>query len=523
METFLNRLTLRVHTANRLTMLSAVISLLLLLIAGFGAWRIRNLQAHSEKLLSNNVASVRAAVELELHIQELRHQLDRYLWLHDAGRLDPESVADLREMQSERQEIAHWLQRAESSADTPEEQNGIDELRAALGQFFKQFDALTEEGQADASRASLAAAAQDTLEEKVLLLAENLLKIDEKLLERSRLDAQIQSSRLASTLLLLGGSGALAALLAGYALARTISRSLLELRLPIQAVAGKLSEVGDNLVISTTLDLNDLRPAIERLLKEVTTIVELLHEQQREIVHADQLASVGQLAAGIAHEIRNPLMAMKMLVQAARRQDTSLDPRDMQILDDEIRRLEVLLAEFLDFARPKPLQKTMVDLGALMDSTVTFLQRQADARRVQLECEYPTEPVLLLVDSPRIRQVLVNLVLNGIEATEAGGTVELKLEVDESVQNQMCRIVVTDNGQGIAEDQRPKIFDPFYSTKATGLGLGLAISQRIIRSHGGELSHSHTENGGATFTIELPGPDSNSSLELAPPSGRLQS
>jgi two-component system sensor histidine kinase HydH len=312
-------------------------------------------------------------------------------------------------------------------------------------------------------------------------------------------------------------------MLAGYSLARTISQSLLRLHIPIQDVAGKLSEVAGDVVVSTSLDFDDLGPALQRVSTEVSSVVEQLHAKQREMVRADQLARIGQLAAGLAHEIRNPLMAMKMLVQAAQVPDsTGLDARDLQILDDEIRRLEVLLTEFLDFARPGPLEVKLVDVRTIVESTINFVQRQADARQVLLQCSLPAEPLMLKIDAARIRQVLLNLLLNAIQATPSGGGVRVAVELKSHDDQSYCRLAVSDDGPGIGPRQATRIFEPFYSTKETGLGLGLVVSQRICRSHGGDLALERGDYSGAIFVVALPLPGDDDAPTAATPSGNEQ-
>ncbi|MEZ6073526.1 MAG: histidine kinase dimerization/phospho-acceptor domain-containing protein [Pirellulales bacterium] len=247
-----------------------------------------------------------------------------------------------------------------------------------------------------------------------------------------------QSHRLIIVLICLGVSGSIVAMIAGYGLARMISRSLFQLHIPMQDLAGKLSEVAGDVVVSGELDLNDLGPVFQKVADEVTSVVEQLHARHQEIQHADQLAAMGQLAAGIAHEIRNPLMSMKMLVQSARGQEKSgLNEVDLKILDDEIRRLETLLNEFLDFARPRPLEKSIVDLGDLTESVLAFLQPQADARNVSIEFSNGPGPLPLLIDAPRIRQVLLNLLLNGIQVTPPGGVVRVALEAPGRILREM--------------------------------------------------------------------------------------
>ena len=510
----------RIHTASRLTVLVLVVSLLLLAITIYSAWHVKRLQNRSEEILSRNVASIQAAVELELHIQELRHQLDLYLWRHNLADLEKDKFTELASFKDERASIDGWLKLAEQGAHTPKEVDLIHQVNDGLSTFYDHMGRISGVKNEDGQKVILAEQAESILDTKVLPPAREFLSLDEKLLEASRDRAAIQSSRLAQSLLFLGVFGSIAAMTVGYGLARTISRSLVELHIPMQDVAGKLSEVTGDVVVSTSLDFDDLGPALKRVSSEVASVVEQLHARHRDIARADQLASVGQLAAGIAHEIRNPLMAMKMLVQAAQQPGSAgLDARDLQILDDEIRRLELLLTEFLDFTRPSPLKQSLVDLRGVVESTVNFAHRQADIRQVALHCEMPSEPVMIRIDATRVRQVLLNLLLNGIHAAPVGGNVWISLEFSAGNQGPVCRLKVRDDGTGIGPRQATRIFEPFYSTKETGLGLGLAVSRRIIRSHGGELGLERGDYTGAILVVELPlpGPEQEQPGDQSPP------
>jgi len=508
----------RSRTADRVTTLIVIVSLLLLAVAIYGAWRVKRLQDRSEEILLQNVDSIRTAVELELHIQELRHQLDLYLWHHNLDEIELPKFTDLKAFKSERADIDVWLHRAEDAAHTRKEANLILRIHDGLGKFYAQLERLAAAQATEGLKVTLAEEAEAILEKEVLPPAREYLSADEALLELNRQKAALQSDRLAKLLLFLGVFGSVAALVAGYVIARAIHQSLVRLHIPIQDVAGKLSEVAGagDVVVSTKLDLDDLGPALQQVSQEVAVVVEQLHARHREIVRADQLAGVGQLAAGLAHEIRNPLMAMKMLVQTARSQDSgSLDRRDLQIMDEEIRRLEELLTEFLEFARPTPLKQTITDLRNVVESTVDFVQRQADARQVALHCEMPAEPLMLRIDAPRIRQVVLNLLLNGIQAAPCGGNVWVSIEMASIKGRPMCRLKVADDGPGIGPRQATRIFEPFYSTKETGLGLGLAVSRRICRSHGGELMLERGDYAGAILVMELPLPNGDEPASIA--------
>lgn len=522
MKSFLRKLGQQAHTANRLTVLMVVTSVLLLSIAGFGAWHVRRMHAQSEELLSMNIFSMQAAVELDLQIEVVRHWLDLYLWQSGLAEPVPSNAESLQTVAARRQNIDHWLQQSEEITSTPETQVLLTQIKQGLATFDSCISELKQLDRTIPERRTLAQKAESILEAEVLTPARKYLSIDESSLEASRNEAELQTRRLVRTLLGIGGFSALAAMISGYGLARTISRSLIQLRIPMLDVAGKLSEVAGDVVVSTKLDLSDLGPALEQVSAEVKSVVEQLQVRHQEMLHAEQLATAGQLAAGIAHEIRNPLMAMKMLVQAARRPDAAhLDLRDLKILDEEIRRLEVLLDEFLDFARPRPLKKVLVDIRTVAESTLTFLQHQADARDVILDCDVPSEPVLVNIDPPRIRQVLMNLLLNGIQVTPPGGSVRLTVDQVQNLGGLACRLQVSDDGPGLPRVTEERLFEPFYSTKETGLGLGLPVSQRIVKLHGGEIQLGGERSGGAVFVVLLPIPLAEQAELLESPEDQL--
>jgi|GEM_PF-2178801 len=522
MKSFLLQLGKEIHTANRLTVLMVTTSLLLLAIAAFGAWHVQKTHAQSEELLSMNVISIQAAVELELHIQELRHWLDRYLWVTGLDALDQEDTPTLHSFQTRRANIDHWIHEAESSISTDEVRKLLIRIKEGLATFYSQIDQIGQYELQNPLKSEMAQEAEQVLEGEVLAPAREYLRIDESLLEASRREASLQSRRLVWTLLGVGGFSAFAAMISGYGLARRISRSLIQVRIPMLDVAGKLSEVAGDVVVSTKLDLSDLGPALEKLSTEVKSVVEQLQIRHQEMLHQEQLATAGQLAAGIAHEIRNPLTSMKMLVQSAQRPDSArLDLRDLRILDEEIRRLEVLLDEFLDFARPRVLRKILIDMRPVAEKTVTFLQRQADARKVNLECDVPPEPILVSIDTDKIRQVLLNILLNGIQVTPPGGTVRISIDQIEIRGKLACRLQISDDGPGLGGVTEKRLFEPFFSTKVTGLGLGLPISQQIVKSHGGEILLDPERTGGAVFVVLLPIPVTDPSEETERVTSRL--
>jgi two-component system, NtrC family, sensor histidine kinase HydH len=320
-------------------------------------------------------------------------------------------------------------------------------------------------------------------------------------------------------LLLLGVCGPVSGLVAGFGIARGYSRSIIRLSLPIQDAAGKLNEIVGPIMFSAQANLEEIEIVLHTIAAQIGNVVERLQESRREALRAEQLAAVGRMAAGIAHELRNPLMAMKILVQAAaERSPAVLEGRDLSVLEEEITRLEHSTDAFLDFARPPQIERRTFDVRTLIAQVMDLLSGQAERKGVRLECNLEQgRGVPVRADMVQIRQVLLNLFINSLEAVPAGGAVWLELAVHKQDATNGANpgwlmLRVCDNGPGIPADLGPKIFEPFVGTKPSGIGLGLSICKRIVESHDGEIRAENRAEGGAVFTVCLPlvaGPSPN--------------
>lgn len=483
-------------------------SLLLVSIACYGAWQLQRVHSQSEALLVSKVNAIQSLFEFELQIQNLKRWLDLQKLKMEAlpeKRLDEGSLEEFSDLQ---RTISHWLEMAESFASVERERLYLEKIRIGLSKFYPAIDELRELPPGSPDQAQLIDRAGEILSSEIFDVSRKMLSLDEEMLKSHFSKEAARTRTLVQLILILGFFGSIASLLTGYKIARTISNTLIQVQIPILDVAGKLSEVSEPVVVSKSLDLTDLSPALERLFGEVESVVNQLQVRHQEMLHAEQLATAGQLAAGIAHEIRNPLMSMKMLVQHALRPNAEgIDDYDLQILDVEIRRLEMLLDDFLEFARPQILRCSVIDLRPVIDGTLGLVQRLKEARRVELEYDPPQEPVLLHIDASRIKQVLLNLLLNAIQVTPPMGKIRLKFEQVNFHGKLACQLQISDDGPGLGGIDRKRLFEPFYSTKETGLGLGLPVSQRIVKQHGGEILPGPNGEGGAVFNIVLPFPE----------------
>jgi signal transduction histidine kinase len=235
----------------------------------------------------------------------------------------------------------------------------------------------------------------------------------------------------------------------------------------------------------------------------------MLSQSQAIIARHETLASLGTLAAGVAHEIRNPLQAIKMRLFSLKKSSppTLGENEDLGVISSEIDRLEKIVKQILEFARPGEPEVAVIETSQLIANVADLLAGSLRKRGVQLEAELP-EKLSILADRQQIQQVLINLVLNGAESIEGAGVVTIRSCADTAILTEgtrpIVRIEVSDTGKGIAPQAEQRIFDPFFSTKEGGTGLGLSIAARIVERHGGFIQHTTRVGSGTTFTIVLP-------------------
>ena len=230
------------------------------------------------------------------------------------------------------------------------------------------------------------------------------------------------------------------------------------------------------------------------------THIRALEETSR---RQDRLAAIGRMAASIAHEIRNPLAAMRGSIQMLRAEmkSDSSETELMEIILRESDRLNRIISDFLTYARPRSIVQSKVDVGALLQQTFTLLRNSSEIHEAHvIEAKTPEEPVLTNADSEQLRQVFWNLARNALNAMPQGGSLNAVVGVNS---NKRLRITFADSGRGMSPEQVEHLFEPFSSTTG-GVGLGLSIVYQIIRDHGGTINVRSREGKGTTIAIELP-------------------
>jgi signal transduction histidine kinase len=232
----------------------------------------------------------------------------------------------------------------------------------------------------------------------------------------------------------------------------------------------------------------------------------LLYKEQRErfrrMLRADKLATIGELAAGAAHEIRNPLTAVKSSLQYL--ETKSQDEKAKKLLNtalEETGRIEEILSGLLSFSRPTDIKKERLDLLENLEESLELISFQARKQKIKITREFPSSSIYLNGDRSQLKQLFLNLFLNSLQAMTEGGELKLGLSSPDS---RNVLIAVSDTGKGIPEENLDRVFDPFFTTKKSGTGLGLSICYGIVKSHGGEIEVRSKVGQGATVLIKIP-------------------
>jgi two-component system sensor histidine kinase HydH len=235
------------------------------------------------------------------------------------------------------------------------------------------------------------------------------------------------------------------------------------------------------------------------LLMQDLSQVKTLEEELR---RSERLAALGKMAAGVAHELRNPLSSIKglALVLRSRFLDDNNDRETATILVHEVERLNRSISELLAYARPQQLQKKWVDLQNLLHKAVSLIRIDAETAGIELTTSFQNDLPMVSADEDKLNQVLLNLLLNGIQAMEEGG----RLDIRVGATDRKIEIVVTDNGCGISKEDLGHVFDPYFTTKPEGTGLGMAMSAKIVEEHGGEIHLQSKLGEGTSVIVEIP-------------------
>ncbi len=533
---------------------SIAISLLLLALGIIGGWLLLRVQKKTSDLVALDVHSIRAVEELVFSLYELRSDL--------SASLASGGQAALVAIHGRCRKTEEWLHEVETLMDDPQEIELARHIRKGFDQFAKEVRKLAP-ADLQLKDSPKRSQAEQFLRE-TLAPAKDLLNMEEGLVLQSEKQNEAMVSWVAWVLLLLGVCGSTAGLVAGFGIARSVSRSIIELYVPIRAASGKLKEVIGPIDLVPSSRIENLDAILRNMADHIATVVNRLQESQLAVLRTEQLAALGQLAGGMAHELRNPLTAIKILIESAiqRGPSSSLGQRDLVVMQRETARLEQLVQTFLEYARPPKLEKHADDLRRTIQETLDLIAARADRQRVTVEPQLPADSLEIEADHDQLRQVFLNLLFNALDVLPNGGRVTVTAGVaagnvgrignpstneadlldglpirptgkpapilspiltsppsqvrpgpsgategDRAAQedaDSWIVVTIADSGPGLPAEIADRIFQPYVSSKETGIGLGLAICRRIVEAHGGEITAENGPAGGAVFTVRLP-------------------
>ncbi|MCC7424139.1 MAG: hypothetical protein IT428_28060 [Planctomycetaceae bacterium] len=402
------------------------------------------------------------------------------------------------------QDVEREVQRLRASATSPAEIPVIERAESLLAEIRRHVSPSSGAPRNSASDVAAWNCRMGQLAGDLSEAANRLKEINEGLMTqativRESLDRKVFLARIT---LLMAGPGL--GIYFGMRLARRLQSSVSKLLVTLRdAEDQRLMSLGE-VTLEADGSLSGIQAQARFLVERMRRVTSELQSARLEVIRSERLAAVGELAAGVAHELRNPLTSVKLLLQHAARQTagSTLKPEKLRLILDEIDRMESTIQGLLDFSRTRPLHRVPHDLHETLQRSWNLVEGRARQQKVEIELESTASPLLIEGDSEQLNQVFVNLLLNGIEAMPHGG--RLVVEVERLPDRPMIQVQFRDSGPGISGDLMPRLFEPFATTKERGTGLGLAVSRRIAEDHGGTIRAENLPDGGALFTVELP-------------------
>jgi two-component system, NtrC family, sensor histidine kinase HydH len=456
-------------------------------------WYINRLQSDMATAVRHDAARLEAAEELQIRLRQLR--------FHSLMAVADRSESRRKLMDDDRESVVAALSTARNDSEESDRRL-LDSIEHSYREYEVRLLVDSATGPARPTIDELIRWADARHVSGLLIPCRELADRQRDRMAHSLERSETQTRWAGGVLLGLGLVGALGGLLIGRATARGLTRRAAQLSVRVQAVQSHLDQEVGALTVEGT-DTGDLDEQLDRVIGHVKEVCKRLQEQERDLLRAEQLAAVGHLAAGVAHEVRNPLTGIKFLVEGALRTTnaTPLSSEDLRLIRQEIIRMERTVQGLLDFARTPSTDRRVHDLRDLATEAAGVARPRAEAKPVALRMSLPATPLLASVDHDQFLSLLTNLLFNAIDATPPGGEVNARIGFGVAG---MLTVEVADSGPGIDSKIADRLFMPFATTKPTGTGLGLTIARRVARDHGGSLTAINRPEGGACFTLTLP-------------------
>ena len=482
----------------------SLVSIAILLATGYLIISyIYRLQENTRLLITENVISTRNAQELRFALYRVRAA--------SLTNLFDKSDEQLVIVQNEQKVFLGLLDKAGFSAQKEEEKKLIQQIAALFlnyEQTLRNAHELHRQGKLSEPNALIVLASQDlikTIEDKTI----QLISIKEQTHAELEKSIQINDNVITVSIYSLGISGIIMGLILGWLIARIILNPIYKLVLKVRDAAG--SEVVEHIRMTPGKELEELDLHINRLIGRISKANEDLRQNRELLERSAKFAAIGRIAPALAHEIRNPLTSIKMLIHSLLNelQANQEQKDDLEIMLHEISRMEDFLQNFLRYARPAKPQLQSIQPEECIKPVLQLMQARFKQGNIDIETINENSHLYVSVDPNMIRQILLNLLNNAIEVMPKGGKISITTSQQfvEPGMRKMLVISVSDTGPGIPEEIAETLFDPFVRAKEQGIGLGLSISQRIADMHHGFIKAGNNANKGAVFTLYLPLPN----------------
>lgn len=405
----------------------------------------------------------------------------------------------LKQLGEYRQIFKGRLAQAEIHTSTDEERQAIARIAEEYGHYVSAKDVVIECYQA--GERERGAQLHDDVRQvffKILELCESYKAIHAQRIQEVKQESLLQARRLRTV----AGTAMVIVVVLGLLFGLMLINHILS---PLQRLARLTS--GESNLPESKNEVKALSRRVFGLMEDIDQTHTELRKSRETLLQAEKMALVGKLAAGTAHSIRNPLTSVKMRLFSLNR-SLDLSPtqkEDLDVISQEIRHIDTILQNFLEFSRPPKLKIQEASPSEVVDLAVQLMQHRLESYNVAVRLHRHEVLPRISLDPEQLKEVFVNLIVNACEAMQGGGLIDIyEVTAFDDRLGRVVRIRLTDDGPGMSEAVQAKVFQPFYTTKEEGTGLGLSIAARIVEEHGGRIDLSSTEGEGSAFTITLP-------------------
>ncbi len=481
----------RYSIRRRVLIIAAALSVLTIGGGMFSLWYSFQTKAFFKEVLDEQIAALKAADRLEIALVMQKGYITYFF--------QDRNPIWLEELDRQHQEFTKLLDEARLSAEMPEDHEILNQIVRRYQEFCQLRNQVIERYKAGERQAGFdihKAARQEFFE--ILDLTGEYYHIHENHMNQARADIQT-------------GAGHMSALALG-ALPITVFLSIFLMITLIRNILGPIRRLAHEtaLVKEPGLQGNDvqiLTHEVHDLMEDFQQTKSKLGMREDQLLQAAKLASVGRLAASVAHSIRNPLASVKMRLFSLQRNqalsETQLE--DCRVISEEVRNIDTVLRNFLEFSRRPKLELTTISPSEIVDMAVDLVRPRLESSKIELQLVRAGWLPEIQADPAQLKEAIVNLLVNASESMEESGRIVIQEEhADAPPQGPTLIIRFNDNGPGIPEAIQNQIFHPFFTTKGEGTGLGLSITKRILEEHGGSIAFESSSAQGTSFAIMLP-------------------